>query len=303
MSSVPIQHTRSGNPVQVLLSNLIDDMGLFAATGLPMAEALRQYANCLHGQHGFALGRFVLPMHRLAEFEFAYTRLPNPTARGWQLSVLAGVNPVTDSVVIRDFNSRHQDVRISAIETKAKDPDDVASRTAAFSPDLEVWMEIPDQVDPRPFIREIRKAGRGAKLRTGGVSAASLPSPAYTAQFLIACRAERIVAKATHGLQQPVAGHHQLQITPDNPAAVMNGFLNIVLAAALLRAGGTEAACIELLNDTDSNSFVVVPGAITWRGYWFGADELAAARRKCFRSFGSNNFSESIDGMRKIGWL
>lgn len=303
MSSLPILHACSGNPVQVLLSNLIDDTGLFLPAQLPMAEAVHQYANHVHGQHGFALGRFVLPMHRLAEFEFAYARLPAPTARGWQLSVRAGINPIADSAVIRDFNSRHQDVRIIAVEIKAFELSDVAARTAAFSPELEVWVELPDQVDPRPFIREIRKAGRGAILRTGGTTTASISSPVDIVRFLAACCAERVVAKATAGMQHPVAGRYRLETLPDSPTMSKYGVLNIMLAAVLLRAGGSEAAGLELLNDTLPNNFVVGPGAITWRGYWFGADELAAARHECFRSFGSSNFTETIDGLKKIGWL
>jgi hypothetical protein len=293
----------SGNPVRVLLADLVDNTGLLPPARHTMTEAVHRHAQNLAGTFAHAVGRFIVPMHRLAEFEFAFARLPRPMTKQWRLSVLAGINPVADSAVIKDFNRRHQDISIVAVETKAIEPASVAANVAAYAPNLEVWVEVPVGSDPKPFIKAIKAVGRGAILRTGGVTAAAIPSPLAVTRFLAACRAFGVVTKATGGLYHPWRGEYRLQGKPDSPTGTNHGFINLILTAELIRAGGSEAACIELLNDTNRENFALWPGAIVWRGLWFGADDLAAVRQELFRSFGSCYFTELVDDLRELGWL
>jgi hypothetical protein len=302
-----------------LLHGLVDYAGLFPPAKLPMAEAVRNYANYRHGPHVALLGRFITPLARLAEFEAEYARLTAAAQAGWQLSVLAGGDPVADSAAIRDFNSRHFTASIVSLETKAGAPADVARLAATFPPSLEVWVEIPVNGDPRPFLAAIKSAVEaaafgaagvsprasplGAKIRTGGVTPESFPSPEEVARFMIACREAGVVFKATAGLHHPLRGEFALTYEPDSPRGVMHGFLNVFLAATLAYEGGTEAEIGALLGETNPGAFAVSSGAIAWRGHRFAPAALAGARRNLSRSFGSCSFTEPIEGLQTLRWL
>ena len=52
-----------------LLSGLIDYAGLFPPAALDMPAAAREYAEYRESEYRWALGRFVIPVARLDEFE------------------------------------------------------------------------------------------------------------------------------------------------------------------------------------------------------------------------------------------
>src|SRR5205814_323936 len=83
------------------------------------------------------LGRFVVPVARLGEFErAAYERLRAADAAGapWRIAALAGADLAADVDAVADFNARHAmgddggAAVIDAVELKA---DDVAGVAAA----------------------------------------------------------------------------------------------------------------------------------------------------------------------------
>lgn len=275
-----------------------------------MADAVRNYAGYRHGPHTALLGRFITPLALLPEFEAAYAQLPSAAQAGWQLSVLAGRDPAADCATIRDFNSRQFTASIVSVETKAGAPAEVARLTAPFPSDLEVWVEIPVNDDPRTLIAAIKAAGGvsprasalGAKIRTGGVTPEAFPLPADVARFMIACREAGVVFKATAGLHHPLRGEYALAYEPGSPRGLMFGFLNIFLAAALAHDGGAEAEIVALLGETSPGAFAVTPEAIAWRGHRFPAAALAGARRNLSRSFGSCSFTEPIEGLQILRW-
>lgn len=57
------------NSIRILLTKLIDYAGLFPPAGLAMAPAVSNYVAYRNGEYAWALGRFVLPVSRLSEFE------------------------------------------------------------------------------------------------------------------------------------------------------------------------------------------------------------------------------------------
>ena len=77
-----------------LLAGLVDYAGLFPPAALDMSDAVREYAGYRRGTHAWMLGRFVLPVGRLGEFEAAAaTVLPTEPSQAWPLAVLAGADP------------------------------------------------------------------------------------------------------------------------------------------------------------------------------------------------------------------
>lgn len=290
--------------VSSLLGSLIDYAGLFPPAQLTMSEAVREHANYLNGPHRDALGRFVVPLARLTEFETAFAALPAERQIGWRLSVLAGANPSADAAAIAAFNGRQADARIVAVETKAAAPADIPRLTASFPAALEVWIEIsPTAPDLPALIDAVRNAGRGAKLRTGGITAEAFPTPDDVMRFLRECHCADVVTKATAGLHHPLRGEYRLTYAAASPTGKMFGFLNVFLAAACIHAGGTDADALALLDDGDARHFTAAPDVLAWRGHRFTAAQIESTRRALCRSFGSCSFTEPIEGLQELRWI
>jgi hypothetical protein len=290
--------------VSTLLDSLVDYAGLFPPAQLAMPEAVRNHASYLAGPHRLALGRFVVPLVRMAEFDAAFARLPAAAQRGWRLSVLAGPDPLADAAAILAFNSRYDDARIVSVETKTANPADVARLVAPFPPSLEVWVELsPTAPDLSALIAAIRAVGRGAKLRTGGVIPEAFPSSAAVVRFLRECHDAGLVMKATAGLHHPLGGEYRLTYESGSPTGKMFGFLNVFLAATLIHTGGSDAEALAMLDDRDARSFTATPDALGWRAHRFTAAQITAARRALCRSFGSCSFTEPLTGLQELHWL
>src|SRR5690348_13527492 len=74
---------------RALMAGLVDYAGLYPPAGLGMLEAVRQYRGYLAGPDRWALGRFVVPAARLAEFESAFEEVCcGEREPVWPLSVL-----------------------------------------------------------------------------------------------------------------------------------------------------------------------------------------------------------------------
>lgn len=292
-------------PLDALLGSLIDYAGLFPPAKLDLPTAVRNYAAYLAGPQQAMLGRFVVPLTRLAEFEAALASLPESQRRGWQLSVLAGNDPVADAAAILAFQTRQPDARIVSVETKASAASDLPRLVTPFAPALEVWVELaPSAPDFPAQLAAVRATGRGAKLRTGGVTPEAFPAPADVLRFLRECQRTGVVAKATAGLHHPLRGDYRLTYEAGAPHGRMFGFLNLFLAAALVQAGAaTDAEALALLDDGDASHFTCAPDALAWRGHRFGAAQLAATRRTLLRSFGSCSFTEPLEGLQALRWL
>ena len=59
--------------LRALLSGVVDYAGLFPPAGLPLDQAIRNYARYRQGSDAWMLGRFVIPAARLAEFGVSRT--------------------------------------------------------------------------------------------------------------------------------------------------------------------------------------------------------------------------------------
>jgi len=285
-----------------LTHNLIDYAGLFPPAQLGMAEAVRNHAAYLQGPHSDRLGRFIVPIARLPEFEAEFAKLPPGDDEGWRLSVLAGADPKADLNAVLSFNARQADARIVSIETKAATPADIA-KAAAFPPSFEVWVELPANQNLPANIAALKATGRGAKLRAGGVTPDAFPAAADVATFLAACRDAGIVAKATAGLHHPLRGEFALTYAVGAPRGPMFGFLNVFLAATLLHTGGNSSDATALLSDDNPRNFACAPETLAWRDRKFTRAQLESTRKHLLRSFGSCSFTEPIEGLQELRWL
>ena len=83
----------------------------------------------------------------------------------------------------------------------------------------------------------------------------------------------------------------------------MYGYLNLFLAAGLLRKGMAEAKAREVLEEQNMGAFDVADDAISWRGHTLSADDLNETRSNFALSFGSCSFREPVDEARALNLL
>jgi hypothetical protein len=142
-----------------------------------------------------------------------------------------------------------------------------------------------------------------AKVRTGGLTPDAIPSSHAVADFLLRAAARRIPFKATAGLHHPIRSEQALTYAADSPRAVMHGFVNVFIAAALAWHGMDRALLLEVLNETSPSGFEFHEGGLGWRGHRLSTTQIETARRDFAHSFGSCSFDEPVADLRKLGWL
>jgi hypothetical protein len=293
-----------GGTTNILLSELIDYAGLFPPAQLTMEKAVENYARYIESEHKWMLARFVLPLSRLSEFEKEADKfLSNNEPMLWRLSALCGANLDQEIEKIDEFNRRYsQRAIIDAIEIKASSATEIEEARAFIPSSLMTFCEIP--ITEISLIAAIANAGFRAKARTGGVRQDMFPLPEDIARFIFVCRESNAAFKATAGLHHPLRCIKPLTYETDATRGTMHGFLNVFLAAALIRCKSLDQSeAIELLLDENVSSFAFENDAIAWRGFRISAAELKDARDNFSLSFGSCSFEEPIEDLKELGVL
>ncbi len=295
---------------RLLIAGLVDYAGLFPPAAEGMRDAVVRYDEYRRSARAWALGKFVLPVARLAEFE----SVARPVIAGgdpWQLALIAGADFSADIRVIEDFARRASSVAdVGAIEVKAATPDAVAAiarGTALLRANLpnafDVYVEIPIALDPSALLAAIAAVGLRAKVRTGGVEAGAFPASAELARFLSGCVAHDVTFKATAGLHHAMRGSYPLTYEPASERGTMFGFLNVFLAGLFLRAGMELTEAEALLEERDARRIAFTSSGVTWRGHTISAAAIRDARAHTATSFGSCSFAEPVSDLCSLGLL
>ena len=290
-----------------LLTGAIDYAGLFPPAALSMAEAVSRYARYRNASEAWALGRFVVPLTRTDEL-LAAQREAGLEPRGWRLSVLLG-DDLAGDVRIRSFNAAHaSSTLIDSAEVKlAGSPSTVRTSIAALArslpPSVRLFVEIPTGDDIGLYVAAIAASNACAKIRTGGTTAQAFPNARTVARFLGCCAEHDTRFKATAGLHHPVRGSYPLTYESGAPRGTMFGFLNILVAAAMARAGATEDAIVEVLQSEKGSDFRFGDDEFRWRNMTLTRQELVESHATFALSFGSCSFEEPIDELRRLALL
>ena len=141
------------------------------------------------------------------------------------------------------------------------------------------------------------------KIRTGGLSPKSIPSAEEIAEFLCRAAFAKQPFKATAGLHHAIRAERALTYAADSPHAVMHGFVNVFMAAALAWHGAHPGVVFAVLNEMDPRAFVLSGDALIWHGCSLRTAQIEAARANFAHSFGSCSFEEPIADLRDLGWL
>lgn len=293
--------------LRTLLAGSIDYAGLFPPAALDMPTAVRRYAEYLADPDAWALGRFVVPVARLAELERETEALaPRAPAAPWRLSALLGADVAGELQSLGEFNCRHAAAGAAAlsgdvVEAKAGSVEAIDRLLDALPRWATAYVEIPLDQDPAPLVAAIARRGARAKARTGGVTADAFPPPSHLLRFLRVCTDAGVPFKATAGLHHPLRAEYPLTYAPDSARGTMYGFLNVFLTAAFLRRGLPDADVLRLLEERSPEAFRFSADGIEWRGRRVDRAAVEEVRTAGIGGFGSCSFTEPVGELRGMG--
>ena len=291
--------------LRALLLGIVDYAGLFPPAALPMAEAAAEYASRLRGPEAFMLGRFVVTAGRLPELALAASPYLPDSDRSfsWRISALLGEDLAADLREVERFDAGEAArARVDVVEGRARSVEEIERLLDAVPTGLTTYVEVALDPDPSPLLAVLAARDARAKVRTGGLSAESVPTAASLARFLAACASLRLPFKATAGLHHPLRSEQAFTYAADSPRGVMHGFLNVFVVAALLREGRIDVARAEaLLQEGRPAAFAFDGDALHVGEHTLSERELKAARSDFAMSFGSCSFADPVADLRALG--
>jgi len=289
------------NSLRTLVAGAVDYAGLFPPAGLDMESAVSNYARYADADQSWMLGRFVVSVSRLDEF--------NAAARShiagvpWRLAVVIGDDVAGDFERIARYNSGKNVARIDMAEVKAESTAQIDEIARSTPPGVRAFVELPSADDPRPLVGALAERRLRAKIRAGGVKANMIPSPENVARFVRACYGQSVGFKGTAGLHHPVRAEHALTYEPHAERAVMHGFLNVMLLAAFCHNGIGVADAPRLIREENAANFHFSDDGVRWEDYFVADRELVSIRRRFAISFGSCSFEEPVADLKKLNLI
>jgi hypothetical protein len=294
--------------LDTLLAGVVDYAGLFPPAALDMDAATAAYASYITDPANAMLGRFVVPVVRLREFDdCAASLLPRGAPSDpWRLSALPGPDLTADIGLALKFNCRHWNESeighavIDTLEIKAFIPDEISAATSIMPRQFAPFFEIPITDDPALLVDAIRRGGGFAKARTGGVTPNAFPDANNVARFMIRCRDARVAFKLTAGLHHPLRAEYRLTYDANAQCGMMFGYLNMFVAAALAWDGADEGIVLGALVSQSPSDFTFSDDEIAFRDRLVSLDVVRDARRNFVISFGSCSFREPVDELATL---
>ena len=305
--------------IQVFMAGIVDYAGLFPPAKLDMEPMVSNYAKDLASAHSGMLGRVIVPVARLDEFEAAAASLmPTvPAAEGsevepepWSISALTrGADDIDgfreDLERIEVFNDHHAlegnpAAVIDAIELKARGGGQIDEVLDALEDELFPYFELDPTGDIRGELAALVGLDAGAKIRTGGVTPPEHPSVEQVAVFINGCCDAHVPFKATAGMHRALR-----HLAPEvSDTTKQFGFLNVLMAACLRFSGGISAEQVaEVLADEDGTAFTFGPHGASWRRATIGPESIEDARWRFAHSFGSCSFDDPLHDLQALGLL
>jgi hypothetical protein len=264
--------------LDLLFAELVDDAALFPPGDAPMAEAVPAYLRNDAGPYSSLLGRFLCPVSKLSELR---ETLSEDSDIRLGLIADTGLDGLVEAFAVLEDDDRFM---LEAAEIRHPG-DRLAGLEQHLPYGVETYVEIaPD--DPKRLIATL--AGRErlhAKLRTGGLTPGTFPSPRSVAEFILACDDLGVGFKCTAGL------HNAVRHADEETGFTHHGFLNILAAVARIPDGveAVEAA----LEEQDADRLFARLSAL-------GVEESARVRDR-FHGFGSCSFAEPVEDLLAVG--
>lgn len=278
-------------PVHRLFHRLVDDAALFPPGNAPMVRAVPAHRAAKKGPYAQLVGRFLSPASRMSELR---EQLGSEDLIELGLIADTGLDGLPAAL---DAVRAEPRLRLTMIEIALPADADQARAAAAtiaeLPGDVPAHIELPRVPGWREALDRLAAAGRGAKLRTGGLRPDMFPTPDEVAAFISACTRRDVPFKCTAGL------HHAVRHTDPATGFHHHGFLNIALAACRATSGQRPAAdppedaLVEVLGTTDPARLAAEAGAVDSRN--------AQRARRLFVGYGSCSLREPYEDLLELG--
>jgi hypothetical protein len=278
--------------LRALLEHVVDYAGLYPPASIDLPTAARNYASYRVGADRWMLGRFVVGVGRLGELRAVIGSL-RPPDTPWPVTVVAP-DAAAATGVIRGADIGA--VKVESVEVKAATVADITLLSRAADRKREVYVELALDDSLAGMLDALAAAKLRAKVRTGGVTAEAFPPPRELVRFLRGCADRDLAFKATAGLHHPLRGAYPVTYDATAKAASMFGFLNVFLAATLMRESLlSDDDALALLDEADPSAFSIQDETIGWRDHVANLDAIQSARSRFATSFGACSFREPVD--------
>jgi hypothetical protein len=294
------------NSVKTLLQGAIDYAGLFPPAALSMPEAVINYATYRNSNYSWMLGRFVVPVGRLDEFqESAVDFVSRDAVNTWRASVVAGENLYEKLKRVEDFNAENAPgIICDTLEIKAGTEALIENAVKLLPPNVTGYFELGPGENLGDLVATLAITGQRAKIRAGGVTNESFPLTSDVIRFVRACVAANVPFKATAGLHHPIRCFRPLTYENNSPSGTMHGFLNLFLMTGFAREGYRVSFLEDVMEEEFEEVFQFDDQTATWRDeYSLNIWQLEALRTKGIQSFGSCSFDEPVSELQALGVL
>ncbi|CAN5167165.1 hypothetical protein BH20ACT5_BH20ACT5_13900 [soil metagenome] len=272
--------------VHPLFTALIDDAALFPPECASMADALAAHPHHKAAPYAGLVGRFLCPASRVGEL---IEVLAEDRRLAVGLIVDTGLPGLAEAQHLLGADHRLE-LEVVEIAPEPEEPLLAAVRAAlAALPPVMAFVEIPRRPDWLAALDAVAAAGRGAKLRTGGRTAALFPTEHQLTSFITACTERDVPFKCTAGL------HRAVRHRDANTGFEQHGFLNIALATHAAVIGAGRGAVDALIAERDGARLVEAFGQVTHHD--------AARTRALFVGYGSCSILEPVHDLSALGVL
>ncbi|MGA9272451.1 MAG: hypothetical protein WBV67_03100 [Candidatus Cybelea sp.] len=279
--------------VRAAFDTLIDYAGLFPPAQLKPPAAEREYLAARAGPQAWMLGRFIVPAAGLTE--------PSTLAGPFSVIVEPRLEALNEVAGLRE---RGLNIEVLEIPLGTSRPESVKLLEEALSVarlrDIPAFVEVSRaqawHESLATMMHVLARAGVGAKIRCGGLTASAFPSVEEVATFIAAAQAHGVPFKATAGL------HHPVRHVDPSTGFTMHGFLNLLAAAALAPSLEPEALAT-IVAEENPSAFQFDDASFAWRGHRIDVGRLEQTRRSGFVAYGSCSFAEPVDDLVALGIL
>ncbi|MDJ0690336.1 MAG: hypothetical protein QNJ41_17730 [Xenococcaceae cyanobacterium MO_188.B32] len=286
--------------VKILLAAIVDYAGLFPPAKLSLKEASSNYARYHQSSYSWLLGRFIIPVSRLAELETLVADVP---LIPWSLSVIMSENWQEELEQIQNIDNQDQ-ITIASVEFKPLPPEEIKQAIDLLPTGIESFFEIPLDENLEQYLAVLQGTKALTKIRTGGLTTEAFPNIDVLCQFIFASAQAQVPFKATAGLHHPLPGKYAVSYEPNSLSTTMQGFLNLSILTALVYGQQiNQSEALMVLQESSINNFQFQEDKIAWKDRYLNLAEIQKARQYFFRSFGSCSFQEPLDELRELHLL
>ncbi len=298
-------HTLQRPVLVSMLGQSVDYAGFFPPASLSLPSVLERYTQYSRSSHAWMLGRLVLPRNLCQEADDLLRQAGDfSDSEPCELSIVLSAANSDEAAWVSQHLQSFVACHAVAVEAKWSDEEAVKQFAGKLPAAVSGYIEVPldRQLDDR--IALLSEHSLYAKVRTGGVTADSIPAPRQVAEFFAACAKHRVPCKATAGLHHPLCGVFPLTYEHDAACAPMFGFLNVLAAVITLFKNPTEIdRATTWLGTNHRDGLALNETAWTWLDQQWSPQEMAEVRSGFFHAFGSCSFTEPIEGLAELGLL